>query len=96
MCICLVKVDIELELERVLLEKADVQDDLMKLESICANHESDKARLHDEVKKVEKPALDNNSMRLSNNGILNIDSLLRSWRRRERNWRVNRRINRAI
>lgn len=45
--------DLELELERVLLEKSDVQDMLMKMEAICSNHEQDKQRLQEELKKVK-------------------------------------------
>lgn len=44
--------DVELELEQILLEKSDIQEMLSKMESICINHEEDKARLHDEIKKV--------------------------------------------
>ena len=42
----------ELELEQILLEKSDVQEMLAKMESVCINHEEDKARLQDEIKKV--------------------------------------------
>lgn len=41
-----------MELERILLEKSDVQDVLIKMEAICANHEQDKQRLQEELKKV--------------------------------------------
>lgn len=41
-----------MELERILLEKSDVQEILIKLETMCSNHEQDKHRLQDELKKV--------------------------------------------
>lgn len=41
-----------MELERVFLEKSDVQEILMKLEAMCSNHEQDKQRLQEELKKV--------------------------------------------
>lgn len=44
--------DLELELERILLEKSDVQEILMKIEAMCSNHEQDKHRLQEELKKV--------------------------------------------
>lgn len=44
--------DLELELERILLEKSDVQETLVKLETVCSSLEQDKKRLQDEVKKV--------------------------------------------
>lgn len=44
--------DLELELERVLLEKSDMQEVLMKLETVCSNHEQEKQRLEEELKKV--------------------------------------------
>lgn len=44
--------DLELELERILLEKSDVQEILMKMEAMCSNHEQDKQRLQEELKKV--------------------------------------------
>lgn len=47
------KGDLELELERVLLEKSDVQEVLMKLETVCSNHEQEKQRLQEELKKVK-------------------------------------------
>jgi hypothetical protein len=45
--------DVELELERILLEKSDVQETLTKLETVCSRLEQDKKRLQDEVKKVK-------------------------------------------
>lgn len=42
----------ELELERVLLEKSDLQEVLMKLETVCSNHEQEKQQLQEELKKV--------------------------------------------
>lgn len=44
--------DLELELERILLEKSDVQEILIKLEAMCSNHEQDKQKLQEELKKV--------------------------------------------
>lgn len=44
--------DLELELERILLEKSDIQEILIKLEAICSNHEQDKQKLQEELKKV--------------------------------------------
>lgn len=44
--------DLELELERILLEKSDVQEILMKMEAMCSNHEQDKQRVQEELKKV--------------------------------------------
>jgi len=44
--------DLELELERILLEKSDVQETLAKLETVCSSLEQDKKKLQDEVKKV--------------------------------------------
>lgn len=44
--------DVELELEHVLLEKSDIKEVLLKLESVCSNHEQDKQRLQEELKKV--------------------------------------------
>lgn len=41
-----------MELERVLLEKSDVQETLVKLETVCSSLEHDKKRLKDEIKKV--------------------------------------------
>jgi len=41
-----------LELERILLEKSDVQEILIKMEAMCSNHEQDKQRLQEELKKV--------------------------------------------
>jgi len=41
-----------LELERILLEKSDVQEILIKMEAMCSNHEQDKHRLQEELKKV--------------------------------------------
>ncbi|XP_043473527.1 rootletin isoform X3 [Leptopilina heterotoma] len=48
------KGDVELELEQILLEKSDIQEMLSKMESICVNHEEDKARLQDEIKKLNE------------------------------------------
>jgi rootletin len=45
--------DLELDLERVLLEKSDVQETLSKLETVCSSLDQDKRRLQDEVKKVK-------------------------------------------
>lgn len=47
------KGDLELELERILLEKSDVQEDIMKMEAICNNHEKDIQRLQDELKRTD-------------------------------------------
>jgi len=44
--------ELELELERVLLEKSDMQEALVKLETVCSSLEHDKKRLKDEIKKV--------------------------------------------
>ena len=44
--------ELELELERILLEKSDVQETLVKLETVCSSLEHDKKRLKDEIKKV--------------------------------------------
>lgn len=41
-----------MELERILLEKSDVQEVLMKMEAMCSNHEQDKQRLQEELKRV--------------------------------------------
>lgn len=66
--------DLELELERVLLEKSDVQEVLMKLETVCNNHEQEKQRLQDELKKVTFPKVllifitENNLSILDNRG----------------------------
>lgn len=46
--------DLELELERILLEKSDVQEILMKVEAMCSNYEQDKQRLQDDLKKVTR------------------------------------------
>ncbi|XP_012287068.1 rootletin isoform X2 [Orussus abietinus] len=48
------KGDSDLELERILLEKSDIQEVLVKVEAVCANHEHDKQRLQEELKKVEE------------------------------------------
>jgi hypothetical protein len=45
--------DLELDLERILLEKSDVQETLSKLEMVCSGLDQDKKRLQDEVKKVK-------------------------------------------
>jgi septation ring formation regulator EzrA len=45
--------DLELELERILLEKSDVQEALSKLETVCSSVDQDKRRLQDEIKKVK-------------------------------------------
>lgn len=39
-------------MERVLLEKSDLQEVLMKLETVCSNHEQEKQQLQEELKKV--------------------------------------------
>jgi len=44
--------NLELELERILLEKSDVQEILIKMEAMCSNYEQDKQRLQEELKKV--------------------------------------------
>ena len=44
--------ELELELECILLEKADGQETLVKLEMLCSSLEHDKKRLKDEIKKV--------------------------------------------
>lgn len=44
--------DLELELKRILLEKSDMQDILMKIEAACFSHEQDKQKLQEELKKV--------------------------------------------
>lgn len=54
--------DLELELERVLLEKSDVQEILMKMEAMCSNHEEDKQRLQEELKKVTSNIIINNNI----------------------------------
>lgn len=46
--------DLELELERILLEKSDVQEILIKLEAMCSNHEHDKHKLQEELKRVSQ------------------------------------------
>jgi predicted nuclease with TOPRIM domain len=48
--------ELELELERVLLEKSDVQETLAKLETVGSSLEHDKKRLKDEIKKVRPSA----------------------------------------
>lgn len=62
--------DLELELERILLEKSDIQEILMKMEAMCSNHEQDKQRLQEELKKVTSNIITSN-IRL----ILTIDLL---------------------
>lgn len=54
--------DLELELERVLLEKSDVQEILMKMEAMYSNHEEDKQRLQEELKKVTSNIIINNNI----------------------------------
>ena len=51
--------DLELELERILLEKSDVQEILIKMEGMCSNHEQDKQRLQEELKKVTSNIVNN-------------------------------------
>lgn len=41
-----------MEFERILLEKSDVQEILLKMEAMCSNHEQDKQRLQEELRKV--------------------------------------------
>lgn len=41
-----------MELDRILGERADVHDTLMKKENVATNLESDKKRLQDDLKKV--------------------------------------------
>lgn len=43
-----------MELERILLEKSDVQEILMKVEAMCSNYEQDKQRLQEDLKKVTR------------------------------------------
>lgn len=49
--------DLELELERILLEKSDVQEILMKVEAMCSNYEQDKQRLQEDLKKVTRSCI---------------------------------------
>lgn len=51
--------DLELELERILLEKSDVQEILIKMETMCSNYEQDKQRLQEELKKVMSSIVSN-------------------------------------
>jgi len=44
--------DLELELERILLEKSDVQNILLNMERMCSNYEEEKEKLQEELKKV--------------------------------------------
>lgn len=48
-----------MELERILLEKSDVQEILMKMEARCSNYEQDKQRLQEELKKVTSNIISN-------------------------------------
>ena len=48
------KGDLELDLERVLLEKSDLEELLSKIQTVCLNHEQDLARFQDELKKVNE------------------------------------------
>lgn len=41
-----------MELERILLEKSDVQEILMRTEAMSSNHEQDKQSLQEELRKV--------------------------------------------
>lgn len=50
-----------MELERILLEKSDVQEVLMKMEAMCSNHEQDKQRLQEEVKRVMSNIITNST-----------------------------------
>lgn len=50
-----------MELERILLEKSDVQEILIKIEAMCSNHEQDKQRLQEELKKVTSNIVTNNT-----------------------------------
>jgi hypothetical protein len=62
--------DLELELERILLEKSDVQETLAKLEAVCSSLEQDKKRLQDEVKKVRLPYLSSSPSSYSSSSLL--------------------------
>lgn len=62
----------ELELERVLLEKSDLQEVLMKLETVCSNNEQEKQQLQEELKKVIFYEI--LSMFIIKNYILNLDN----------------------
>lgn len=62
----------ELELERVLLEKSDLQEVLMKLETVCSNNEQEKQQLQEELKKVIFYKI--LSMFIIKNYILNLDN----------------------
>ena len=44
--------DLEIELERTLMERSDLQDLVEKLEAAVRNLESDKKKLHEDVKYV--------------------------------------------
>jgi uncharacterized protein YaaN involved in tellurite resistance len=57
--------ELELELERILLEKSDVQEMLAKLETVCSSLEHDKKRLKDDIKMV-RPLLHHNLQLLLN------------------------------
>lgn len=46
--------EVELELERVLLERSDVHDSMAKAESATAALENDKKRLMDDVRRVSR------------------------------------------
>lgn len=47
--------EVELELERVLLERSDVHESLAKAESLAASFEQDKRKLMEDLKKVNNP-----------------------------------------
>lgn len=89
-------VDIELELERVLLEKADVQDDLMKMDAICINHEKDKARLQEDLKKVRFSTPTLCYCRIIIVPIKTFMLATFRWRTRGTNWQTKAPISREI
>lgn len=41
-----------MELERILLEKTEMQEIVLNMERICSNYEQDKERLQEELKRV--------------------------------------------
>lgn len=43
---------LELDFERVILEKSDLQEILAKVETVCLTHEKDKDKLIEDLKKV--------------------------------------------
>lgn len=59
-------------MERVLLEKSDLQEVLMKLETVCSNNEQEKQQLQEELKKVIFYKI--LSMFIIKNYILNLDN----------------------